>query len=301
MGEGSHLSSDVRHLAVCAVLDGLPKSDVAAGFGVDRTTLYRWTQKYDSKGSSGLQRKIGSGRRRKLEELSEDELLSLVLKGALHFGYETDLWTTARLRRVIAEASRKKWIRYEVPKIRRCVKKHRGILYFQDEANVSLTAFLGKTWAPCGKTPNTKVTGRRAGVAATSAINGKGHLLFRLVDKRIASAEVIEFLRQLLHHHPRRHLVVVMDQAPPHTSKKTQGWISQQPRLHTFFLPKYSPDWNPDEKVWNHLKNQELASHQAKTKDELKQLTRRKLQSMAKRPQLIRGIFFRCCIAELFE
>ncbi len=335
MGEGSHLSSHVRHLAVRAVLDGMPKSDVAAAFGVDRTTLYRWTQKFDSEGSSGLQRKTGSGRRRKLEELSEDELLSLVIKGAIHFGYETDLWTTGRLRRVIAEefsmelskntvwrrlrdagltyqkpereyyeideASRKKWIRYEVPKIRRCVKKHRGILYFQDEANVSLTAFLGKTWAPCGETPKTKVTGRRAGVAATSAINGKGHLLFRLVDKRIASAEVIEFLRQLLRHHPRRHLVVVMDQAPPHTSKKTQGWISQQPRLHTFFLPKYSPDWNPDEKVWNHLKNQELASHQAKTKDELKQLTRRKLQSMAKRPQLIRGIFFRCCIAELFE
>ncbi len=334
MSEGSHLFSDVRYRAVRAVLDGIPMLDVAAAFGVDRTTLYRWMQKYDAEGESGLQRRTGRGRRRKLEELSEDELRCLVLKGAIHFGYETDLWTVGRLRRVITEefsvelskntvwrrlrdagltyqkpereyyeideASRKKWIRYEVPKIRRCVKKHRGILYFQDESNISLTAFLGKTWSPCGVTPKTKVTGRRAGVAATSAINGQGRLLFRLVDKRIASAEVIEFLRQMLRHHSSRHLVVVMDQAPPHTSKKTQGWISQQPRLHTFHLPKYSPDWNPDEKVWNHLKHQELASHQAKTKDELKLLTRRKLQSMSKRPQLIRGLFFRCCVAELF-
>ena len=335
MSEGSHFCTAVRCRAVRAALGGMPRTDVAAAFGIDRTTLFRWMQRYEAEGEAGLSRKVGSGRRRKLEELTEEEVRCLVLKGAMYFGYETDLWTVARLRRVITEefsiklskntvwrrlrdagltyqkpereyyeideASRKKWMRYEVPKIRRCVKKHRALLYFQDESNVSLTAFLGKTWSPCGETPKANVTGRRAGVAATSAINGKGRLLFRLVDKRIASAEVIEFLRQLLQHHPRRQLVVVMDQAPPHTSKKTRGWISQQPRLHTFYLPKYSPDWNPDEKVWNHLKNQELASHQAKTRDELKQLTRRKLQSMAKRPQLLRGLFFRCCIAELFE
>jgi len=38
-----------------------------------------------------------------------------------------------------------------------------GIL--QDESNVSLTAFLGKTCAPCGETPKARVTGNRGGVA----------------------------------------------------------------------------------------------------------------------------------------
>jgi transposase len=335
MSKGMHLSAEVRERAVGAVQDGMSRKAVAAAYGVERTTLYRWMRKYDVDGESGLERKAGSGRRRKLEELSEDELRALVLKGAQHFGYETDLWTVGRLRRVITEEfsivlskntvwrrlrdagltyqkpereyyeideeARKKWLRYEVPKIRRCVKKHRGILYFQDESNVSLTAFLGKTWAPCGETPKARVTGKRAGIAANSAISRSGRLLFRLLEKRIASKEVIEFLGQMLKHHPRRHLVVVMDQAPPHTSKKTKAWIASQPRLHIFHLPKYSPDWNPDEKVWNHLKHQELASHQAKTKAELKELTRRKLQSMAKRPQLLRGLFFRCCVADLFN
>ena len=133
-----------------------------------------------------------------------------------------------------------------------------------------------------------------------SAISRRGELLFRLHNKRIASAEVISFLSQMLKHHPRRHLVVVMDQAPPHTSGKTLNFIDSQPRLHVFHLPKYSPDWNPDEKVWNHLKHQELQSHSAKTKPELTLLARRKLRSMARRPHLMRGIFFRCCIAELF-
>ncbi len=133
-----------------------------------------------------------------------------------------------------------------------------------------------------------------------SAVSRQGNLQFRLHNKRIASPEVIDFLKQMLTHHNRRHLVVMKDQAPPHTSKKTRSYIDSQERLHVFHLPKYSPDWNPDEKVWNHLKHQELTRHQAKTKEELTKLARRKLQSMAMRPSLMRGIYFRCCVAELF-
>jgi hypothetical protein len=114
-----------------------------------------------------------------------------------------------------------------------------GEPYFQDEANISLTALLAKTWAPCGKTPKQKVTANRGGVSAQSAISKGGQLLFRLHDKRIASQEVIDFLSQMLIHHRRRHLVVVMDNAPPHTSQKTMAFIDSQPRLHVFNLPKY--------------------------------------------------------------
>ena len=335
MSEGTHFAAEVRERAALAVVGGMMITDVSAAYGVDRKTVSRWVAKFRNDGSEALSRKAGSGRPRKLEELTEDEIRGIVLQGAIAFGFETDLWTVSRLRRVIRdefriqlskntiwrrlrvagltyqkpereyyeidEETRKKWLRYEVPKIRRAVEKHRAILYFQDESNISLTAFLARTWAPCGQTPKANVTGRRAGVAATSAISRRGQLLFRLLDKRIASKEVIEFLDQMLRHHHRRHLVVVMDQAPPHTSKKTKAWIDSQSRLHVFHLPKYSPDWNPDEKVWNHLKHQELASHQAKTKEELKHLARRKLQSMARRPELMRGIFFRCCVAGLFN
>jgi hypothetical protein len=78
------------------------------------------------------------------------------------------------------------------------------------------------------------------------------------------------------------------------------GYIEKQARLHVFHLPKYSPDWNPDEKVWNHLKHQELKGHQAKTKAELKEMAQNKLTTMSSDPSLLRGIFFRCCVAELF-
>jgi len=310
-------------------------ADIAEAYGTDRSTVYRWVTRYQEEGEDGLIRRPTSGRPRKLEDLDEYQLCKLVLSPASDFGYETDLWTVARLRRVIREEyrltiskntmwrrlrdagltyqkperqyyeidedARQEWVRKEVPKIRKTARKYRAILYFQDESNVSLTAFLGKTWAPRGKTPKLSVTGKRGGVAAMSAISRRGHLLFRLHEKRIASAEVIDFLHQMLRHHNRRHLVVVMDQAPPHVSNKTKSYINGQERLHVFYLPKYSPDWNPDEKVWNHLKHHELNGHQAKTKAELKKLTQQKLTKISKNPALVRGIFFRCCVAELFE
>ena len=320
MSAGAYSTCEIRMRAVGALTHGMSVADVASAYRVDRTTLFRWRQRYDSAGETGLHRRGGSGRPRKLTELAEDVWQEIVLQPASAFGFETDLWTVRRVHQVLCreydavisrdtvwrrlreagltyqrperqyfqidEQARQKWLQTEVPRIRRTVKKYRAILYFQDESNISLTALLGKTWAPCGETPTVPVIGKRGGVAAMSAISGRGHLLFRWLDKRIASAEAIEFLRQMLKHHPRRHLVVVMDQAPP--------------RLHVFHLPKYSPDWNPDEKVWNHLKHQELTAHQARTKAELRKLTQRKLTRMSHNPSLIRGIFFRCCVADFF-
>jgi hypothetical protein len=68
-----------------------------------------------------------------------------------------------------------------------------------------------------------------------------------------------------------------------------------------FHLPAYSPDWNPDEKVWNHRKRQELKGHQEKTREDMKDLSQRKLSAMAEPPELLRGIFFRCCVAALLS
>jgi len=327
---------DIRIRATQAVLEeGLPVTVVAQAFGTDRSTIHRWLSRFEAAGDMGLIRRPVSGRPRKLSSLDRMALRNIVLSPASNYGYETDFWSTRRLIQVIgsefrvalskqtvlrrlheagltyqkpereyfelSEEERQEWIRTEVPKIRRAVREYRAILYFQDEANVSLTALLAKTWALRGRTPKQKVTGKRGGVAAMSAITSRGQLIFRLHDKRIASPEVIDFLSQMLRHHPRRHLVVVMDRAPPHTSLATRAYIASQSRLHVFHLPSYSPDWNPDEKVWNHLKHQELKGHQARTKSELTQLTKEKLTGMSNNPELLRGIFFRCCVADILN
>lgn len=336
MGEAAYSTYEIRVRAVRAVQSGMSIAEVAKAYQTHRTTVHRWAARYNESGcDDALIRPPVSGRPKVLRELGTQELLSIVLAPASQFGYETDFWTCVRVCNVIeqeygstasrwtvwrmlrdagltyqkperryfeaSEEERRDWLRLELPRIRRSVKKHNAVLYFEDESNISLTAILGKTWGLRGKTPVQEVTGNRGGVAAMSAVSRKGGLVFRLFDKRIASDEVIQFLEQILIHHKRRHVVVVMDQAKPHTSKKTRAFYESQNRLHVFYLPKYSPDWNPDEKVWNHLKHQELKSHKAKTKEELKVLAEEKLNQMADNPRQLQGIFFRCYVAELLH
>lgn len=317
-----------------ALRRGVPIGEVAFTFGFDRTTVFRWSKRFVISGEEGLERKAGSGRPRKLQQLSVEAFKKIILAPATKFGFVSDLWTVGRLHAILTkrfkirlsqdtiwrrlrEAGmtyqkpvreyhevnydlRDEWLKTTVPKIKKTIKKYRAILYFQDESNISLTAFLGKTWAPCGQTPKVRVTGRRGGVSAMSAINGGGKLIFKLLEKRINTKEVVTFLRQMLTFHQKRHLVVVMDQAKPHTSKQMKQFLSEESRLHVFYLPPYSPDWNPDEKVWNHLKTQELKSHTAKSQSDLKALANKKLRSMAKKPSLLRGIYFRCHVANFF-
>jgi len=336
MQEAKYSTYELRVRAVQAVQGGMPVTQVAQAYQINRVTLHRWLARYHHVGGSeGLARQSGSGRPRKLQEVTLEQWRAVILQPASTFGFETDFWTAKRVHQVITQqfavsvaprtivrrlqeaglsyqkptreyfeadpVARQEWLRTTLPKIRSAIREYRAILYCEDEASISLTALLGKTWAVRGRTPKQKVTGKRGSVPVMSAINAQGQLVFRLYDKRITSVEVIEFLQQLLRTHPRRHLVVVMDQAPPHTSKQTTAFIARQRRLHVFHLPAYSPDWNPDEKVWNHLKHQELKGHQAKTKVEIKELAQEKLTTMSENPKLLRGIYFRCCVADLLS
>ena len=184
MDERQNSTFDVRVRAVRAVSRGRSLSDVADAYDTNRSTIFRWVRRFEEEGEDGLMRRPTSGRPRTLGQLTEEELRNIVLQPASQFGYETDLWTVSRLHVVIEERccivvskdtiwrrlreagltyqkperqyyeldeqERQDWLRNDVPIIRRTVEKYRAILYFQDEANVSLTAFLGKTWSPSG-------------------------------------------------------------------------------------------------------------------------------------------------------
>lgn len=333
----TYSTHDVRVRAVRAVVEErMTVSDVAKAYQTHRSTLHRWLARYhETGGPQSLARRPVSGRPRALSELDAGQFERIVLQPASAFGYETDFWTCKRVCQVVgeqygvrlsrwtmwrrlreaqlsyhkpepwnmeaSETERQQWVTEQLPVILETVRRHRAVLYFEDESNVSLSAILARTWAPRGKRATQKTTGARGSVSAMSAVRKQGELLFTLLDQRIASDEVIHFLGQILQHHKHRHVVVVMDQASPHTSQKTRAFVDRQRRLHVFYLPRYSPDWNPDEKVWNHLKHQELKGHCAKTKQEMKELTQQKLDGMANNPSTLRGIFLRCCVAELLH
>lgn len=302
-------------------------NSISESFGLHRGSISRWFTKHQRGGIKALKKRKAPGARSKLEDKEVVKLLSCLKQPATAFGFETPLWNCNRVRQLIKSEFKteldvsnvwrmlrswnftpqiptktaleqnpyevKKWLLKEWPKIRAHARRWQAILYFQDESGVSLTPVLGKTWAPKGETPTVKVTGSRGGLCVTSAITNGGHMVFRIEKEKINASVHIEFLEQIIKHHPRRKVIVIEDKAPPHIAKIVKDFVQKnKKRFALYHIPSYSPELNPDEKVWGYLKGNKLKTHLAQSTGELKKLVFSKMKSIQKQPKIIKSFFY---------
>lgn len=62
------------------------------------------------------------------------------------------------------------------------------------------------------------------------------------------------FIHQLQARNKDRTLVLVADNSSVHKAKRVMKFMEDHPRVKLFFLPAYSPEYNPTEQVWKWLK-----------------------------------------------
>ncbi len=182
------------------------------------------------------------------------------------------------------------WIHTEFPKIKRLAKRRGAEIFFGDEAGVRSDHHSGTTWAPRGKTPVVSSTGARFGFNMISAVSSQGSLRFMVVEGKVGAAKFIEFLKRLIHgvDHP---VFLVVDGHPSHKAKMVKQYVaSLEGRLELFILPGYSPELNPDEQVWNNLKNT-LGRVRHETKDKMKRMAINHLRKLQKSPELVMSFF----------
>jgi len=296
--------------------------DIAEAFGLVRTSVSHWFMKLDRHGLKSLKRTKAKGKEPKLTKEDKTKILSWLKQSAVDFGFETPLWTGNRVQQLIKkqldkslhvsnvrewlkrwnltnqkperratqqdERAVKRWLKEEWPKIREHRRRWQAMLYFMDESGVSLTAVMGKTWAPKGKTPVVKTTGNRGGLCVTSAISPAGKMTFRIEKGKVNAGRHIEFLIQIMKQHPNRKIIVIEDNAPSHIAYAVKSFVASQPnKIAVYYLPSYSPELNPDEHVWAYLKAHQLKSHQAQTTSELKHLVKRKMQGIQRKNGLV--------------
>jgi putative transposase len=100
------------------VVDGVSKSEVARTIGVSLTSVKSWCRVYAEEGETfdGLDARKHTGRPSRMTGQQLDRLGNMLLKGAEHYGYEIDLWTTDRVASLIEE---KFGIRYHPDHVRK--------------------------------------------------------------------------------------------------------------------------------------------------------------------------------------
>lgn len=64
----------------------------------------------------------------------------------------------------------------------------------------------------------------------------------------------IWFLTQLRQNFKGKDLVIILDNSSIHKSKKILQYLKRFPMIHLYFLPTYSPEYNPVERVWGWIK-----------------------------------------------
>jgi transposase len=53
---------------------------------------------------------------------------------------------------------------------------------------------------------------------------------------------------------PEKQIIIILDNATIHKSKKVKRYLEKYKQIRLFFLPAYSPEYNPVELFWKWLK-----------------------------------------------
>ncbi|MEU8936339.1 transposase [Streptomyces sp. NPDC048409] len=180
-------------------------------------------------------------------------------------------------------------------------------MYFEDEAGFTRRPPRGRTWGQRGITPVVTVSGRRLGrvpVAGLIATRpgfrtwlchrlhthpaGKGTR--RSMGERDFIA-LIDGTNQLL----KASIVMVWDRLNTHVSHKMRQLVAEREWLTVFLLPVYSPDLNPVDWVWAHVKRS-LSNLAVVGFERLEALVRNRLKLLQYRPDTLDGFIAGTCL-----
>lgn len=318
--------TELRKRGVASVQEGQSPEIVASALGINRATMYGWLARYRSGGWSALDARKRGGRKPKLDGTAMRWIYRTVTqKNPLQLKFTFALWTARMVGQLIdqrfgvklskASVCRllnqlgltpqrpvwrayqqrpeavQRWLDEEYPRIRCLARQQKATIFFGDEAGVRSDHHAGTTWAVRGKTPVVSSTGARFGLNLISAISAQGELRFMTVDSRVGAKVFLEFLKRLLHN--AEHMIfLIVDGHPAHKAKSVATFVeSMKDRLLLFFLPPYSPELNPDERVWNDLKNNAVGRQPINSPRQLHKAVISHLRSVQKSPRRVRSYF----------
>lgn len=328
--DGRHLSPKaqeaLRIKAVKAIRRGMKQTEAARVFGVRRSAVGNWMQRYRAGGLKAL-RAQKRGRRpgkaltgpqasvivRQIAARNPEQLrlpFALWTREAVkeHIRRSCDVrlsvWTVGRylkgwgftpqkpLRRAYERDPKavKRWLEHKYPAIRRQAKKAGAAILWGDETGFRSDHQTGRSYGRRGATPVIPGTGKRFKSNMISAVSNRGDLRFMTYRAKFTSRVFIDFLRRLIKDQDRP-IYLIVDNHPVHVSYAVRQWVESREKINLFFLPAYSPELNPDEYVNNDVKSNALGRRRPHTLGEMERNVRSYLRSKQRSPESVRRYF----------
>ncbi|MCA1680898.1 MAG: IS630 family transposase [Actinobacteria bacterium] len=309
--------------------EGRSKTEVGGLLGVTREAVGRWVKAHRAGGDRALdaRRRGRRGGHTKLSDPQQRKIAALVAgKNPDQLKLPGFLWTRALVRELIfqqfqidlgedtvgrylrawgmspqkpmrrayeqSDEAVRRWLEVEYPQIVKRAYRERAEILWADESGLRSDHTAGRTWAPVGKTPVTKGTGKRFKANMIAAISNTGTLRFRVFEHKFTGPVFLDFLKRLVKDNKGRKVMLIVDGHPAHRARIVRDWVAANPTLiELHFLPGYSPELNPAECLNQDVKTNALGKRRPVNVTELKADVRSFLRSCQRRPAKIARYF----------
>ena len=327
--ESNDVLEALRRRAVHARELGYAVVAIAAILGLREETVSRWCVRYQQGGEAALPgprtgRPVTSGRL-----LSQDQELALVdlidSKTPQELGIPSALWTRPAVQQLIEQQTGRRlpirtvgeylrrwgytpqkpvrkaykqdpeevaeWLEKTYPEIERRAAQKDAEIHWGDETGVRSTCQHSRGSARPQDTPERKVPGTRFSVNMISTITSQGKVRWMIYTGKMNAALFIVFLTRLVAGASRK-VFLIVDHLSVHEAAAVDEWLAdKKDRIEVFYLPKYSPERNPDEYLNCDVKGTINSDGLPKDREELKGKLHRFMQKLAKLPGRIASYF----------
>jgi transposase len=152
---------------------------------------------------------------------------------------------------------------------------------------------LHATWSRVGHSPEIPVTGQRKSVKILGAIDLWKVRFYYQQDSVFNAETYLAFLQSLARRYRRQGAILIHDNASYHNQLLVRDWVEANGDWREVQpLPKYSPELNPTERLWQYTRKNGTHNRYFASEGELVGTLTRVFGEMQTYPELIRPSIF---------
>lgn len=319
----------LRLRALHACERGFTEAEVADLLGVGRETVCRWWSAYADGGLDALPggrtgRPTGAGRLLSDEQAEHIQRL-LRSHSPEELGMAAPLWS----RRAVADLIRqecgvrlavrtvglylrrwgftakrpgrhardqdpeevRQWLEETYPAIEARAEREGAEIHWGDEVGVAADQHPARGYAPQGERASMEVPGPHRRASQISTITNAGQVRFMTYTRTMTGALFVVFLGRLLRSTTAK-VFLIVDRLRAHTTPEVAAWLAaHRDRIEVFYLPRYSPELNPDEYLNNDLKGNVHAAGLPHNKEEVRSRIQQFMRKLLHLPEHVMSYF----------
>ena len=184
------------------------------------------------------------------------------------------------------------WLEGEYPAIEQRARAEGAEIHWGDETALVNTDVRGRSFAPAGKTPVAMaIGGTRQKLSMIATVTNQGKARWMIIDEAFDADKLIEFLQALIKDAGKK-VFLILDNLRVHHSKLVKAWVAQrQGQIELFYLPSYSPQLNPEERLNADLKQEMGKRVPIRTKAKLREAANDHMTMLERSPERVMSYF----------